>query len=51
MLEVRKGNTAAVNLYQKQGFSISAVRRGFYSDGEDAYFMELSLADGERIRI
>lgn len=51
ILEVRKSNAAAVNLYQKQGFSISAVRRGFYTDGEDAYFMELSLEKGERIRV
>lgn len=50
-LEVRKSNAAAVNLYQNQGFSISSVRRAQYSDGEDAYFMELPLQGGERIRI
>ena len=39
ILEVRKSNAAAVALYQKQGFFIDHIKKGFYSDGEDAYFM------------
>ena len=42
-LEVRKTNIPAIQLYQKLGFSISAIRKGFYSNGEDAYFMTLPL--------
>ncbi len=42
-LEVRKGNLPAIQLYQKLGFTITQVRKRFYSDGEDAYQMCLSL--------
>lgn len=42
-LEVRKSNTAAVALYQKIGFFVDHVKKGFYADGEDAYFMVLFL--------
>ena len=42
-LEVRKSNSAAVALYQKVGFFIYHVKKSFYSDGEDAYFMQLFL--------
>jgi len=42
-LEVRKGNLAAIQLYQGLGFTITQVRKGFYTDGEDAYQMCLSL--------
>lgn len=44
-LEVRKSNTSAIQLYQKLNFSITHVRRGFYSNGEDAYQMTLQLED------
>ena len=47
-LEVRKGNLPAVQLYQKLGFTITQVRRAYYSNGEDAYLMTLELV-GERI--
>jgi len=43
LLDVRKGNTAAIQLYQKMRFSIGQVRKGFYSDGEDAYTMVLDV--------
>ena len=43
LLDVRKGNTAAIELYQKMRFVISQVRKGFYSDGEDAYTMSLDI--------
>lgn len=42
-LEVRKSNTAAIALYQKLGFDTVQVRKGFYSNGEDAYIMDLIL--------
>lgn len=43
ILEVRKSNDAAVTLYQKLGFYIDHIKKSFYSDGEDAYFMVLYL--------
>lgn len=42
-LEVRKGNLPAIQLYQKMGFTIQQIRKQFYSNGDDAYFMVLSL--------
>jgi ribosomal-protein-alanine N-acetyltransferase len=42
-LEVRKSNVAAVALYQKLGFFIDHIKKNFYEDGEDAYFMQLFL--------
>ncbi len=44
-LEVRKSNLAAIQLYQSAGFSITQIRKAFYSDGEDAYQMSLPLED------
>jgi ribosomal-protein-alanine N-acetyltransferase len=44
-LEVRKSNVAAIQLYQNLKFVIVHVRRGFYSNGEDAYQMTLHLED------
>ena len=39
-LEVRKSNAAAQKLYQKYGFNIKGVRRGYYlDDREDAVIM------------
>ncbi len=38
-LEVRKSNTAAIRLYEKFGFNSLSVRKGYYSDGEDAIVM------------
>lgn len=38
-LEVRKSNQAAIGLYQKLGFFIDHVKKNFYENGEDAYFM------------
>jgi ribosomal-protein-alanine N-acetyltransferase len=44
VLDVRKSNLPAIQLYQKVGFLISRVQKGFYaSNGEDAYAMELPL--------
>lgn len=42
-LEVRKSNLAAIGLYQHFGFTKSGIRKGYYSDGEDAQLMCLML--------
>lgn len=44
-LEVRKSNSPAIQLYQNLKFVITHLRRGFYSNGEDAYQMTLHLED------
>lgn len=38
-LEVRKTNEEAVGVYEKLGYSVRRVLRGYYRDGEDAYLM------------
>ena len=39
-LEVRAGNTSAVNLYKSYGFQAEAVRKNYYHDPvEDAFIM------------
>ena len=44
--EVRRGNQAALNLYQKIGFAPWRVRRKYYGDtGEDALIMRLFYGD------
>jgi ribosomal-protein-alanine N-acetyltransferase len=43
VLEVRKSNLPAIQLYQKLAFAITQVRKAFYSNGEDAYQMCLPL--------
>ena len=45
VLEVRKSNMPAIQLYQNCSFSITHVRKKFYSDGEDAYHMTLFLEE------
>jgi ribosomal-protein-alanine N-acetyltransferase len=43
-LEVRKSNLPAQRLYEEMGFSLTSVRKGYYSDnGEDALAMTLDL--------
>lgn len=39
VLEVRKSNQAAIQLYQNLGFVIIHAMKSFYPDGEDAYSM------------
>ena len=43
-LEVGSGNRAALALYQALGFQTTGVRRGYYSNGEDALIQWLDLA-------
>lgn len=38
-LEVRVSNVAAISLYEKRGFSKVCIKKGYYQDGEDAYYM------------
>jgi [ribosomal protein S18]-alanine N-acetyltransferase len=45
-LEVRAGNRAALGLYQSLGFERTRVRRGYYSNGEDAIEMRRELHSG-----
>jgi ribosomal-protein-alanine N-acetyltransferase len=42
-LEVRMGNTPAIELYRVHGFYASNVRKAYYSDGEDALEMRLDF--------
>jgi ribosomal-protein-alanine N-acetyltransferase len=43
-LEVRKSNLSAQKLYESQGFAVTGMRKGYYSDdGEDAIAMALEL--------
>ncbi len=47
-LEVRPSNTAAIRLYQSQGFSQIGVRRGYYQavgGREDAVVLRRTLAE------
>ena len=38
-LEVRQTNEEAIAVYEKLGYSVRRVLRGYYRDGEDAYLM------------
>ncbi len=44
-LEVRVSNQAAIKLYEKMGFKTLITKKGYYSDGEDAYLMELKVGE------
>ncbi|RLI77212.1 ribosomal-protein-alanine N-acetyltransferase [Archaeoglobales archaeon] len=45
LLEVRVSNFAAQELYKKNGFETVDILPSYYSDGEDAYLMELRLTN------
>ncbi len=38
-LEVRTNNEKAINLYLSHGFQIITTKRGFYANGDDAFYM------------
>jgi len=42
-LEVRVGNTPAIDLYKKMGYSTSQRLYSYYRDGEDAFLMSKGL--------
>ena len=42
-LEVRVGNTVAINFYKKYGFEIETTKPHYYDNGEDAYYMILKV--------
>lgn len=49
-LEVRRGNDAAISMYQRFGYQEVGVRRKYYQDnGEDAVLMDLDPLDLERL--
>jgi ribosomal-protein-alanine N-acetyltransferase len=43
VLEVRRSNISAVNLYRKMGFKVIRTLYGYYADREDAYRMARKL--------
>lgn len=46
VLEVRVSNASAIALYEKNGFSVAGVRKGFYErPKEDAYIMICSRSN------
>ncbi|MCQ2411051.1 MAG: ribosomal protein S18-alanine N-acetyltransferase [Elusimicrobiaceae bacterium] len=42
-LEVHAQNVPAIHLYQRAGFSPVGVRKQFYTDGQDAWVMRITL--------
>jgi ribosomal-protein-alanine N-acetyltransferase len=49
-LEVRRGNQAAISMYQRFGYREVGVRRNYYKDnGEDAVLMDLVPLDLEKL--
>ncbi|MBN2007386.1 MAG: ribosomal protein S18-alanine N-acetyltransferase [Anaerolineae bacterium] len=42
-LEVRVSNAVAQNLYAKYDFAVVSQLRGYYADGEDAYYMRANV--------
>jgi ribosomal-protein-alanine N-acetyltransferase len=47
-LEVRRSNLSAIALYEKFGFRQVAVRRGYYTNGEDALLMVRHFSSEEK---
>ncbi|MBN1800376.1 MAG: GNAT family N-acetyltransferase [Candidatus Lokiarchaeota archaeon] len=39
VLEVRVSNYGAINLYKRLGYKIDSIKKKYYRDGENAYFM------------
>jgi ribosomal-protein-alanine N-acetyltransferase len=50
-LEVRRGNLAAITMYQRFGYQQVGIRRKYYQDnGEDAVLMDLDPLDLNRLQ-
>ena len=45
ILEVRKSNQAAIDLYTRIGFKVCHERKNFYSNGETALVMEIKTSE------
>lgn len=43
ILEVKKSNSVAINVYRKFGFKIIGYKYRYYRDGSDAFVMKLDL--------
>jgi ribosomal-protein-alanine N-acetyltransferase len=43
ILEVRVSNERAISFYEKRGYRINGVIRGYYRDNEDAYVMSKTI--------
>ncbi|UCC19125.1 MAG: ribosomal protein S18-alanine N-acetyltransferase [Promethearchaeota archaeon] len=44
VLEVRVSNYTAIRLYEKFNYKIEGIKKNYYRDGENAYYMTLSIA-------
>ncbi len=44
-LEVKAGNSGAISLYRKLGFTEAGRRRKYYNDGGDALLMSLEIRE------
>lgn len=42
-LEVRVSNEGAKKFYEKMGFQVIGIRKGYYPDGEDAYVLSSKI--------
>lgn len=42
-LEVEVSNKRAIGFYKKMGFKVLRLSKGFYSNGEDAFIMSMTL--------
>jgi ribosomal-protein-alanine N-acetyltransferase len=42
-IEVRSANAPARTLYEREGFSVTSIRKTYYSNGDDALIMQRSL--------
>lgn len=43
VLEVRVSNYTAIRLYEKLDYKIESIKKNYYRDGENAYFMLLTV--------